>query len=193
MQRRRPRHSKFSQAFYPIPGYKRAISNKKRVHQSEAPKASLPMQSESPKACPLKRVPQSESPQSKSPKPSTPKWVPQSESPKAVHCFLGNYFRDYYLLLYLDCFQGLLCCFSGTLTVPGLFSGIITLLFRDYYCTRIVFRDYYCTWIVFRDNYYPPSFVWGLLLYSTHFRNYYYPPNLYGDYYCLSFQGLLLL
>jgi hypothetical protein len=28
--------------------------------------------------------------------------------------------------------------------------------------------------------------------YCTYFRDYYYPPNLYGDYYCLSFQGLLL-
>jgi hypothetical protein len=31
----------------------------------------------------------------------------------------------------------------GINTLPGLFSGIITLLFGDYYCTWIVFGDYY--------------------------------------------------
>jgi hypothetical protein len=81
-------------------------------------------------------------------------------------------------------------CFSGIITVPGFFSGIITLLFRNYYCTWIVFRDYYCTWIVFRDYYCPPHLFGDY--YCTHFRDYYYPPNLYGDYYCPSFQGLLL-
>jgi hypothetical protein len=41
--------------------------------------------------------------------------------------------------------------------VPGLFSGVITLLFRDYYCTWIVFGDYYVAF-------------WGLLLYLDSFR-----------------------
>jgi hypothetical protein len=41
--------------------------------------------------------------------------------------------------------------------VPGLFSGIITLLFGDYYCTWIVFGDYYVAF-------------WGLLLYLDSFR-----------------------
>jgi hypothetical protein len=41
--------------------------------------------------------------------------------------------------------------------VPGLFSGIITLLFGDYYYTWIVFGAYYVTF-------------WGLLLYLDSFR-----------------------
>jgi hypothetical protein len=41
--------------------------------------------------------------------------------------------------------------------VPGLFSGIITLLFGDYNCTWIVFGAYY---VAFR----------GLLLYLDSFR-----------------------
>jgi hypothetical protein len=65
-------------------------------------------------------------------------------------------------------------------TLPGLFSGIITLLFGDYYCTWIVFGDYYvgdyyCTWILFGDCYYPPNFF----------------GDLFGDYYCTHFRGLL--
>jgi hypothetical protein len=44
-------------------------------------------------------------------------------------------------------FQGLLHCFSG----------IITLLFRDYYCTWILFRDYYVA-------------IQGLLLYLDSFQ-----------------------
>jgi hypothetical protein len=40
-------------------------------------------------------------------------------------------------VIYLESidFQVLLLCFSGIITVPGFFSGIITLLFRDCYCT----------------------------------------------------------
>jgi hypothetical protein len=50
-------------------------------------------------------------------------------------------------VIYLESidFQGLLHCFSGIITIPGFFSGIITLFFRDYYCTWILFRDCYYT------------------------------------------------
>jgi hypothetical protein len=47
--------------------------------------------------------------------------------------------------------------YADVQTLPGFFSGIITLLFRDYYCTWILFRDYY---VAFQ----------GLLLYLESFQ-----------------------